>query len=253
MPSQRRHLDTTPVVRNVRRLTNRQNLHKCVPLGKSHHPPAKRRVSEAAAERDTSQRESSVPSTIQGQNSTPLSLLNSCRVADIAAQVASTPSATQRRSIDTPTATPVTISRSSPAPGGTLQKDSMHGVVCSPASGIASTHTSLSGLKNLPTPIPNPESHMIITNPLKTRATERNQRQRQLQLQLQAVSTPRSIVSCSRSLDRFDPSDMTYLVFVTGRFLELYMRNRLPFSRPSDMETVSYAMRRIVKALADAS
>ena len=70
---------------------------------------------------------------------------------------------------------PGTSSRSTPAPGETLQTDSMRRIVSSPASGIASTPTSLSGLENLPTPIPNPEARAIITNPLQTRATEKNQ------------------------------------------------------------------------------
>ena len=61
----------------------------------------------------------------------------------------------------------------------------MRRVVSSPASVTASTPTPLTGLENLPTPIPNPEARAIITNPLGTRATEKNQRQRQWQLQLQ--------------------------------------------------------------------
>jgi hypothetical protein len=81
--------------------------------------------------------------------------------------VTSTPSATQRRSINTPTATPITSSHSTPAPGGS----STRRVVSSPAFGIAITPTPLSGLENLPTPIPNPEARAIITNPLLIRAT----------------------------------------------------------------------------------
>jgi len=148
-------------------------------LGDSQLPPAKRRVSILAGERDTSQGGSSVPSTFQGQNSTPLSLPNNYRVADITLRVASTQSTTLRRSINTPATTPGTSSCSTPAPGETLQTDSTRHVVSSPASGIASTPTSLSGLENLPTPIHNPEARAIITNPLRTRATEKNQRQRQ--------------------------------------------------------------------------
>jgi hypothetical protein len=45
---------------------------------------------------------------------------------------------------------------------------------------------------------------------------------------------------------------MTRLVFATSRLLELYMWNRLPFMTASDLETVSYARRRIAKALAEA-
>jgi hypothetical protein len=50
-------------------------------------------------------------------------------------------------------------------------------------------------------------------------ATERNQRQRQWQRQLQAVSTPRSVVSGSCKMHQFGYSDMTRLVFATGRLL----------------------------------
>jgi len=128
----------------------------------------------------------------------------------------------------------------------------MSHVVSSPASGIASTPTPLSGLENLPTPIPNPEACAIITKPLRTRPTERNQRQRQWQLQTQAGSTPRSVVSGSRSIHRFGHSDMTRLVFAMGRLLELYMWNRRPFMSASDLETVSYATRCVAKALAEA-
>jgi hypothetical protein len=252
MPSQSTHPDTTPVVRNVRSLANRQNQQKRGPSGNSQLPPPKRRVSVPAGERDSSQGGSSVRSTIQRQNSTPSSSLNNSRVADITQRVTSTPSATQRRSIITPTATPGTSSRNTPAPSGTIQTDSTRRVVSSPASGIASTPTPLSGLENLPTPIPNPEARAIITNPLRTRATEKNQRQRQWQLQPQAVSTPRSMVSGSRSIHRFGHSDMTRLVFATGRLLELYMWNRRPFMSASDLETVSYATRRVAKALAEA-
>jgi hypothetical protein len=165
--------------------------------------------------------------------------------------VTSTPSATQRRSIITPTATPGTSSRNTPAPSGITQTDSTRRVVSSPASGIASTPTPLSGLENLPTPIPNPEARAIITNSLGTRAIERNQRQRQWQLQPQVVSTPRSVVSGSRSIHRFGHSDMTRLVFARGRLLELYMWNRRPFMSASGLETVSCATRRVVTALAE--
>jgi hypothetical protein len=178
MPCQSPHPDTTPVVQNVRTLANRQNQQKSGPSGNSQLPPAKRRVSVPAGERDSSQGGSSVPSTIQGQNSTALSSLNNSHVADITKRVASTLSATLQRSINSPTATPVTSSRSTPAPGRTLQADSTRRIVSSPASGIASTPTPLSGLENLPTPIPNPEARTIITHPLRTRATESNQRER---------------------------------------------------------------------------
>jgi len=45
---------------------------------------------------------------------------------------------------------------------------------------------------------------------------------------------------------------MTRLVFAMGRLVELYMWNRWPFMSASDLETVSYAMRRVLKALAEA-
>jgi len=203
MPSQSAHPDPTPVVRNVRSLANRQNQQKRWPLGNYQLPAAKRRVSVPAGERDSSQGGSFVPLTIQGQNSTPSSSLNNSRVADITQRVASTPSTTQRRSIITPTATPGTSSRDTPAPSRTIQTDSTRHVVSSPASGIANTPTSLSSPENLHTPILNPEARAIVTNPLRTRATEKNQRQRQWQFQPQAVSTPPSMVSGSHGIHRF--------------------------------------------------
>jgi hypothetical protein len=252
MPSHSTHPDTTPVVRNVRRLANRQNQQKRGPSGNSQLPPLKRCVSVPAGERNSSHGGSSVRSTIQGQNSTPSSSLNNSRVADITQRVTATPPATQRLSIITPTARPGTSSHNTPAPSETIQTDSTRRIVSCPASGIASTPTPLSGLENLPTPIPNPEARAIITNPLRTRATEKNQRHRQWQLQPQTVSTPRSMVSGSHSIHRFGHSDMTRLVFATGRLLQLYMWNRRPFMSASDLETVSYATRRVAKALAEA-
>jgi hypothetical protein len=71
-------------------------------------------------------------------------------------------------------------------------------------------------------------------------------------LQPQEVPTPRSMVSGSRSIYRFAHSDMTRLVFATGRLLELDIWNRRPFFCGSDFKTVSYAMRRVAKALAEA-
>ena len=223
MLSKSPHPVTSPVVRNVQSLSNRQNQQTRGPSGYSQLPPAQRRVSVPAGERDSSQRGSSIASTIQGQNSTPSSSLNNSRVADITQRVIFTPSATQRRSVITPTSTPGTSSRNTPVPSGITQTDSTRRIVSSPSSGIASTPTPLSGLENLPTPIPNPEARAIITNPLRTRATERNRRQRQRQLQPQAVSTHRSVVSGSHSIHRFGHSDMTGLVFSTGRLLKLYM------------------------------
>ena len=159
------------------------------PSGNSPLPPAKRRVSILAGGRDSPQGGSSVVFSIQGQGSTPSSSLNNSRIAVITQRVPSTPSTTQQRSMNNQTLTLGTTSRSTPAPGRTSQTDPTHRVVSSPISSIASTPTPLRGLENLPTPIPNPEAHAIITNPLRTRATERNRRQRQWQLQLQAVST----------------------------------------------------------------
>jgi hypothetical protein len=132
------------------------------PSGNSQLPPANGRISIPVGERDSSQSESSLPSTIQGQNSTPSSSLNNSRVADFNQHLTSTPSTTQLRSIHTPTATPSTGSQSTPAPGGT----STRRIVSSPASGMVITPTPLHGLENLPTPIPNAEAQAIITHPL---------------------------------------------------------------------------------------
>jgi len=190
MPSQSPHPDMTPLLRIVRSLPNCQNHQQRGPLGNYQLPPTKRCASVPAARRNSSQGGSSVSSTIQVQNCTASSLLNNSRVADITQRVTSTLSATRRLSIITLTTTPGTSSRSTPAPSGTILTNSLRHVVSSPASGIASTPTPLSHLENLPTPIPNGEARVIITNPLRIRATERNQRQRQWQLQLLAVSTP---------------------------------------------------------------
>jgi len=160
----------------------------------------------------------------------------------------STRSTALQRSLNTPTATPGTSSRNTPASGGKSPTDSTRCVVSGHAFGIASTPTPPSGLENLPTLIPNPESLTIITNPLQTRATEPNQRQRQWQLQPHAVSTPRSMDSGSRSIDRFGQSDLTRLEFTTGRLLELWMWNGRPLMSASDLEMVSYAMRLVAKA-----
>jgi hypothetical protein len=115
MPARSPHLDTTPVVQNVRSLANRQNQQKRGPSGNSQLPPAKRRVSVPVGKTDSSQGGSSIPSTIQGQNSTTSSSLNNFRVEDINQCVTSTRSATQRLLINTPTATLGTSSCSTPA------------------------------------------------------------------------------------------------------------------------------------------
>jgi hypothetical protein len=177
MHSQRPHPDTTTVVQNIQGLPNRQNQQKCGHSGNSQLPPAKRRVSVPGGKMDSYHGESSVSSTIKRQNSTSSSSLNNSRVADINQPVTSTLSATQRWSINTPTATPGTCSHSTPAPGGT----STHHVLSSPASGIVITPTLLRGFEKLPARIPNPVAHAIITNPDLTRATEKKQRQGQWQ------------------------------------------------------------------------
>jgi hypothetical protein len=145
-----------------------------------------------------------------------------------------------------------TCSRRTPPPGGILQTDSTHRVVSSLESRIASTPTSLCGFGNLPTPIPNPEARPIITNPLMSRATERNQRQRQWQVQPQMVSTPQSVVSSSLSIHRFGHTDVTHHVFTTGRLMDLYKWNTRPFMSASDLEMVSYATRCTANALVEA-
>jgi hypothetical protein len=72
-------------------------------------------------------------------------------------------------------------------------------------------------------------------------------------LQLQVVSTPQSMVSDSHTFHPFGHSDMTCLVYATGRLLELYMWNRRPLMRTSNMKMVSYGMGRTAKELAEAS
>jgi len=189
---------------------------------------------------------------MQGQNSTPSFSLNNSRVLDITQLITSTLSGTQRWSIITPTATPGTSSCTTPSPRSTSQAAWKSRVVSSPASPTLGASTPLCGIESLSTPIPDPEAHAIITNPLWMWATERNWSQRQWQLQLQAVYTPRSMVIGSCSIHRFGHSDMTYLVFSWGRLLELYMWNRRRIISGSDLEMVSYATRRIVNALAKA-
>jgi hypothetical protein len=141
---------------------------------------------------------------------------------------------------------------STPAPGGTSHTDSTPRVVSSLASGIACNLTPLRGFENLSTHIPNPDAHGTITNPLRMRATEKNQRQRQCQFQPQVVSTPQSVVSRSRSIHRFGQSDTMRLVFTTGRLMELYMWNRWPFMSTSGLQMVRYVTQHAVKVVADA-
>jgi len=219
-----------------------------VPSGNSELPPAKRCDSVPAGEKDSSQGGNCIASTIQSQNSIPAFSLKKSRVADITQRVTSTLSSTQQRSFTAQTATPDTSSLSTTAPGRT----STHHVVSRPTFGIAITPTPLSSLATLPIPIPNAQAHAIITNPLRKRATKQNQRHGQWQLQPQVVSTPRSMVCGSRSIHRFDHSDLTRLGFAMGRLLEFHRWNRRPFMSASDMKTVSYATRRISKAFAEA-
>ena len=226
MPYQSPHAVKSLVVRNVRSLANCQNQQNCGHSGNSQLPSAMRHVSVPAGERDSTQRVSSVASTIQDQDSTPSSSLNNSGMADITQRVTSTLSATQRRSINTSTPKPGTSSCNTPAPSGTTQTDSTHRIVSSPASDIASTPTLLSGPENQPTLMSNAEARAIITNPLRTWATDKNQRLRQRHLQLQAVSTPWWVVSGSRSIHQSGHSDMMHLVVAMGRLLDLYMWNR---------------------------
>jgi len=248
IPYKSPHLDMTSVVQNVRSLANHRNPNRRGPSGHSQLLTARRRKSVPAGERDSSPGGSSVASTIQGLNSTRLTSLNNSRIADITPRVTPTPSATHRQSINTPTTTPGTSSLSTPAPRGTSTRH----VVSSHTTGIAITPTPLSGLENLPTPIPNPEAHAIITNPLQTQATKKNQRLRKWQLQPQAESTCQSMGTESRIVHRFGHSDMMRLVFATGRLLELNIWNRRPFMSASNLETVSYGTRSVSKALAEA-
>jgi len=252
MPSESTHPDMTPVVWNVPNIANHWNQQKCGPLGNAQVPPAKRRISVPGCKRDSARGGSSIASMIPGQNITPSSSQNNSCVADITQSVTSAPSATLRWSLNTPTITLGTSSCRTPAPRGTTQTESTCCVVSSPTSSIAGTPTALSGLEILPTPIPNPQAHAMITNSVRTRSIERNHRHRQWQLQPQVVSTPRSVFSGSCSIHWFGQLDITRLVFATGRLLELYMQNRWPCISRSDLEMVSYGTWRVVKALVEA-
>jgi hypothetical protein len=125
--------------------------------------------------------------------------------------------------------------------GGISQTDSMPRVVSSLVSSNASTPTGLHSLENLPTPIPYTEGGTIIIHPLRTRATESNQRQRMRLFQLQAVLTPQCVVSGSCSIHHFGHSDMTCHLFVMGRLMDLDMWNRWPLMSGSNMVMVSCA------------
>jgi hypothetical protein len=71
-------------------------------------------------------------------------------------------------------------------------------------------------------------------------------------LQLQAASTHPSVVSGSCNIHRVDHTQMTWLVFVTGRLLDLNMWNEQPLMSASYLETVRYATQHIAKAPAEA-
>jgi hypothetical protein len=60
------------------------------------------------------------------------------------------------------------------------------------------------------------------------------------------------MVSSSCSIHRFVHSDMTCLVFSTGRFPDLDMQTIQPLMSATDWEMVSYATRHVAKALAEA-
>jgi len=74
----------------------------------------------------------------------------------------------------------------------------------------------------------------------------------QSQFEPQTLTTPRSVVSRSRSIHRFGQHDMMHLGFTPGRIMYLYMWNRQPFISAGNWEMVSYPTRHIAKALAEA-
>jgi len=80
--------------------------------------------------------------------------------------MASTLSAKHQLSINNQTTLLGSSSHGISALGGTLQTDSLCRVVSSPTTRISRTPTPLSGLENLPTPIPKPVARAIIENPL---------------------------------------------------------------------------------------
>jgi len=246
MACQSPHPDTTPVIRVV------QKQQKFEPSGNSQLPSARRRISALAAKSNSFEGWSSIASTIHGQHSTPSSSLNNSGVAVITQHVTSSQSATQQRLWSTPTTMRVISSYSTPAPEGTSQAHSTRRVVSSLPSAISCTPTCLSGPQNLPTSIPNPEACSTISNHLWIQAAETNHRERQSELQPQAVPTPQLVLSGSHSILQIVPSDMTHVVFATGRLMELYMCNRRRFMSASDLGRVSYAMQCVAKALAEA-
>jgi len=242
MPSHSPHTDMTPVIRNVQTLPKLRMEKMRGPSGSSQLPPAKRHSSVQAGVRYSSHRGSSIASTIQDQNSTPSSALNNCSVADMPQCVTSTPSAIQRQVIHTPTATLGTRCRSTLAPGGSLQTDSTHRIVSSPASGIPCNATPLITLEIQATPIPHPEARTIITNPLQTQAAKKIQRQRQWELQLQTVSTRWLLVSGCCSTYWFGGQGIMRLLFAIGRLLERFKWNTQLYMSASDLEMVGHVM-----------
>jgi hypothetical protein len=145
------HPDMTPVIRNVRNHANRQNQVKHAPLGNSQLLRAKSLVFIPAGKRDSSQRGSSIASAIQGQNSTPSSMLYNSHIVDLAQHVTSTPSTTLWLSINTLTTTPGTSGLGTATPWRTSQQQSTCHIVCSAAAGIGCTPTTPSSLEILPT------------------------------------------------------------------------------------------------------
>jgi len=169
MPSQSPHQELTPVIRNGQSLAVFENQQKSTTSGNSQHPHAQRCVFVPAGKREFCSLYNQ-----RGQNSTPSSLLKNSCIADIPQPMAFTAPTTEWQSISTATAMLGTSSHSPSASGGTSQKDSMCCVLSSPASGIASTPTPLSGPEYRPTPIPNQEAHTIISNPLRMRVSAMN-------------------------------------------------------------------------------
>jgi len=246
MPSQSPQPDTIPAVRIVQKEQN----HRL--SGDSQVPPAKIHVSIPACERDAPEGGSSEASSFPGQNSSPSLLLNNSGVADITQCATFSLSATQGRSMITPTAIQSTTCHSTPAPRETSKTDWMHCILSRLACGIASLPTHLSGFENVPTAIPNPKACATITNPPPTEAIERNDRKRQWQLQLQAVSTPRSVVSGSLSVHYDVNTDMVLLVLAMSRLMQLNLWNTELLISASDLEMLSCATWRAAKALAKA-
>lgn len=95
MPSHNPHPDMTPVIRNIHRLENSQIQLMSGPSWNSPLPPAKRCVSVFGGKWDSSEQRSSVASPIESKKSTPSSLLNNSRIADMTQCLTSTASTSQ--------------------------------------------------------------------------------------------------------------------------------------------------------------